>query len=226
MTSRPLIVLACHAVALRRLVLVLLLLLGSAHASPNEQKEIQALYRRGLAGNKAAVEQCIEKLEGVLKAQPNNQYARVYLGSSYTLRSRDLGFGPKKLSALKRGVAVMNEAVAAAPDDPKVRLARALTTSALPAILGYPAESRKDFALLAQLADTQPEKFEEGDLQIVYYNVGLSAKAAGDPARASAFWEKALAHPSDPALTKKIEQEMQRQPKPTSTQPHPALISL
>ena len=95
------------------MVLSLLALLSPLPAAPNEQKEIQELYRAGLGGDQAAVEQCIEKLEAVLKDQPNNQLARVYLGSAYTLRSRDLGFGPKKLEALKRGLAIMDEAVAA-----------------------------------------------------------------------------------------------------------------
>ncbi|MEO5722663.1 MAG: hypothetical protein ABIR71_14530 [Chthoniobacterales bacterium] len=205
MNSR--LVLACRAVAWRRLVLVLvvvLLVLGKANAAPNEQQEIQALYRRGLAGDKNAVEQCIEKLEGVLKVQIDNHYARVYLGSAFTLRSRDMSFGPKKLSTLKRGVALMNEAVTAAPDDPKVRLARALTTSALPAILGYRAESRKDFALLAQAADAHPENFDEGEQQLVYYHAGLIAKTQGDATRAAALWKKALAHPADPDLAAKV----------------------
>ena len=140
---------------------------GLASAAPNEQKEIQDLYRRGLAGEKGAVEECIGKLEAVLRTEPGNQRARVYLGSAYTLRSRDLGFGPKKLQELKRGLAVMDEAVAAAPDDPKVRLARALTTSALPAIFGRRASTRQDFERLAEVARTSPEKFDPGDLETV-----------------------------------------------------------
>src|SRR3954447_7048284 len=127
-------------------------------AAPNEQKEIQELYARGLQGDKAAVEQCIEKLETVSQREPSNQLARVYLGSAYTLRSRDLGFGPKKLSTLKQGLAVMDEAVANAPDDPKVRLARALTTSALPSFFGRAGSSRKDFLLLAEMAARLPQK--------------------------------------------------------------------
>ena len=123
-------------------VLVLLLVLDAASASPNEQKEIQDFYRRGLAGDQDAVNQCIDKLEAVLKIEPANQLARVYLGSAYTLRSRDLGFGPKKLSTLKRGIAVMDDAVAAVPDDPKVRLTRALTAEACPrsSVSAPPAE--------------------------------------------------------------------------------------
>ncbi len=58
----------------------------------------------------------------------------------------------------------------AAPDEPKVRLVRALTTSSLPAIFGRRASSRKDFELLAEEAQRAPAKFEEGDLEIIYKN--------------------------------------------------------
>jgi tetratricopeptide (TPR) repeat protein len=161
-----------------------------------------------LAGDKAAVEQCIARLEAVTKSEPQNQLARVYLGSAYTLRSRDLGFGPGKLRALKRGLALMDKAVAAVPDEPKVRLARALTTLALPSIFGRKSESRQDFVTLAQLADKAPAKFEESDLEIVYYRAGLAAKETGDQARAIALWKKALAHPVDPKLTEKLRAEL------------------
>jgi hypothetical protein len=132
-----------------------------------EQKEIASLYQRALAGDKSAVDRCIEKLEAALAADSKNQLARVYLGSAYTLRSRDLGFGPKKLQALRHGLALMDEAVAAEPDTPTVRLARALTTSALPAFFGRAAQSRKDFELLAEMAKRAPDKFEAADLKTV-----------------------------------------------------------
>lgn len=190
------------------LTAVILLQTGALTAAPNEQEEIQEFYRRGLAGDKEAVEQCIVKLEAVLTSRPGNQLARVYLGSAYTLRSRDLGFGPKKLQALKRGLAVMDEAVAAAPDDPKVRLARALTTAALPGFFGRSAQSRKDFALLAGTADQSPQQFDDGELQIVYYNAGLAAKASREHARARTLWEKALRYPIDRTIVEKTQIEM------------------
>jgi hypothetical protein len=177
---------------------------------PNEQKEIQELYRRGLAGDKDAVTQCIDKLEAVLVSEPHNQLARVYLGSSYTLRSRDLGFGPRKLQALRRGLALMDEAVTAAPEQPKIRLVRALTTSSLPAFLGHAGSSRKDFEQLAQIAQTTPAKFEPGDLQIVFYNAGLAAKTNGDRIRAAALLREGLKHPVDPALTAKLNAELSK----------------
>lgn len=174
-------------------------------STAEQQREVTALYRRGLSGDKAAVTDCIEKLESELKVNPGNQLARVYLGSAYTLHSRDLGFGPKKLQTLNHGVAVMDEAVAAAPDDVKVRLARALTTQALPFFTGGAASSRRDFEQLAEVAERAPQKFEDGDLQIVFYNAALAAKAKGNRDRATELLRLASAHPSDAALAKKIE---------------------
>lgn len=177
----------------------------SGHAAPNEQKEIQELYRRGLAGDKEAVDSCIRRLEDVLQIEPANQLARVYLGSAYTLRSRDLGFGPKKLQALQHGLALMDEAVTAAPAAAKVRLARALTTLALPSIFGRAGSTRKDFEQLAASARTQPAQFEEGDLQIIYYNAGLAAKAAGDRTRAVVLFKEGARHPANPDLARKLQ---------------------
>ena len=149
------------------IVLATLILAWPLAAAPNEEKEIQGLYRRGLAGDKAAVTHCIAQLERVLQSEPTNQLARVYLGSAYTLRSRDLGFGPKKLQAMRQGLALMDQAVEAAPDEPKLRLARALTTSALPAIFARGTQSRKDFEQLGQMARRAPARFEADDLQTI-----------------------------------------------------------
>lgn len=181
---------------------------ASSFALPPEHREIDDLYRRGLMGDKAAVEQCIAKLEEGLKSQPNNELARVYLGSSYTLRSRDLGFGPKKLQTLRQGLRVMDEAVANEPNDPKVRLGRALTTQALPGIFGRAAESRNDFLKLAEMAKTMPAKFDGSDLLIVYYNAGLAAKTNGNPTRAEELWREGLRHGSDTSIKQKIEAEL------------------
>jgi hypothetical protein len=74
----------------------------TAAEARDEQIEIMKLYQRGLVGDKQAVTDCITMLEALLKNEPTNQLARVYLGSAYTLRSRDLNLGPEKLLALKR----------------------------------------------------------------------------------------------------------------------------
>jgi hypothetical protein len=92
------------------------------------------------------------------------------------LRSRDLGFGPKKLQALKQGLVLMDAAVGAAPNDPKVRLARALTTSALPGIFGRRTQSGQDFELLAKEAERAPERFEQADLTVIREHASSSSR--------------------------------------------------
>ena len=193
--------------AIRLLALVFALALIAA-AEAADQARVTALYRRGLEGDKQAVIDCIRELEEALAKEPGNQLARVYLGSAYTVRSRDLGFGPKKLQTLQQGLRVMDEAVTNAPDDPKVRLGRALTTSALPGIFGRSAESRADFLKLAEMAKTTPAKFDSSDLLIVFYHAGLAARANGNAARAEELWREGLRHGSDASIKQKIEAEL------------------
>ena len=118
-------------------------LLGAALVAPgallhatSADPAIADLYGRGLRGDEQAVVDCISALEERLAIQPNDQLARVYLGSAWTLRSRDLLIGPGKLSALRKGIALMDEAAAAAPNDANVLLLRAVTNEALPVFLG------------------------------------------------------------------------------------------
>src|SRR5436309_15469367 len=121
-----------------RLLVIGLLLSASScrEAVAADEQEIASLYKRAVRGDNQAVEKCITALEMALRDQADNQLARVYLGSAYTLRSRDMGFGPSKLAMLKQGLATMDEAVSAAPTDPHVRLVRALATDSLPFFFG------------------------------------------------------------------------------------------
>ncbi|MEY2480602.1 MAG: hypothetical protein QOI04_1529 [Verrucomicrobiota bacterium] len=170
----------------------------------NDRAEIRALYKRGLAGDKEAVEQCIAKLEQALAAEPDNQVARVYLGSAFTLRSRDLWFGPRKLETLKRGLALMDEAVAAAPRDATVRLVRALTEDAVPFFFGRKKMAREDFEIALSILAKDPGALEDADKQRLYYGAGEMEKTAGDSARAKELWKNAAHYPVDAALAAKV----------------------
>lgn len=132
------------------------------------EADIAPLYKRAVAGDKRATEQCVTLLEDVVKEQPNNQVARVYLGSAYALRSRAMSFGFAKLSTFRRAMALMDDAVAAAPENPRVRLVRALTCDPLPAFLGRRQVAHEDFTKLAEMAKRFPENFTPGELKIVH----------------------------------------------------------
>lgn len=150
---------------------ILFFAVASTIAAVPDEEAISRLYKRAVAGDKSAVEECVSSLEAAVQAQPANQLARAYLGSAYTLRSRDLSFGPAKLTALRHGLATMDQAVAAAPEDGPVRLVRARTTDALPAILGRKQTTREDFAWLAKAAARSPDKFSRDDLATIRAHV-------------------------------------------------------
>lgn len=184
------------------------LLLGAARADPPNEKAIAELYARGLAGDAQAVRDCVAALEQTLAAQPNDQLARVYLGSAETLRSRDLPFGLAKWRALRHGIALMDEAAAAAPENARVQLLRGVTFEAFPAVLGKAATARAALDDLVRKVEQDPEKLRLADRQLLYLNAGEAAKKAGDDARAAALWKRGAAFEGDPKLTAEIERAL------------------
>lgn len=180
-----------------------LFIIPGALALPNDPV-ISALYARGLAGDRAAVNDCIAALEKALAAQPNDQLARVYLGSTYTLRSRDLPLGPAKLSVLRKGIAFMDEAAAAAPGNASVQLNRAVTNEALPAFLGRRKIAREQLDRLVLQVENDPAALTPADRQLLYLNAGEAAQRAGDASRAHALWQRGAALQADPRLTQEI----------------------
>jgi tetratricopeptide (TPR) repeat protein len=183
---------------------ILLALPLLAAPSPNE-KQIAQLYDRALGGDAAAVNECIARLEQVLALRPNDELARVYLGSASTLRSRDLGFGLEKISALHRGEALMDEAAAAAPDDTRVQLVRAVTYEAFPAVLARGKIARQALDDLVARVEKNPNKLEPRDRQLLYLNAGRAAEKAGDKNRATELRRRGIALGADEKLTRELE---------------------
>lgn len=190
----------------RDLVVLFLICAGWLAAVNADTPETRAkgLYARGLAGDQQAVIDCIAELEKGLAATPNDELARVYLGSAYTLRSRDLGFGREKLDTLRKGIALMDEAAAAAPGDARVQLTRAVTNEALPIFLGRRKIARTQLDELLAMAEKDPAKLKPADQQLLYLNAGEAAKRAGDKARAVELWRRGAALNADAKLTREI----------------------
>lgn len=178
-----------------------------ALALPNDPV-ISTLYARALAGDKAAVTECIAALDNILAARPDDQLARVYLGSTYTLLSRDLPLGSAKLSALRKGIALMDEAGSAAPDNANVQLNRAITNQALPAFLGRRKVARAQLDELVARVEKDPAALSPADQQLLYLNAGEAAQHGGQTERAKALWQRGAALKADPKLTKEINAAM------------------
>lgn len=182
----------------------MMVIAATAIADPDSEKAVADLYARGLAGDRQAVIDCIATLEQALVTTPDNQLARVYLGSAYTLRSRDLALGKAKLDAFRKGVALMDAAAAAAPDNARVQLIRAVTNGALPIFLGRRAIARQQLDELVVQVEAAPEKLKPSDRQLLYLHAGEAAKHAGNPTRAAELWRRGAAIAADPKLTREI----------------------
>jgi len=186
-----------------RLLLTILLVVPLL-ALADEKKRVADLYARGLAGEKQAVIDCISALEATLARTPDDQLARVYLGSAWTLRSRDLPIGPAKLSALRRGISLMDEAAKAAPNDARVLLTRAVTNEALPGFLGRRKVARQQLDALVRQIEQEPAKLSAADRQLLYLNAGEAAHRAGAEERAKELWQRGLTINADPKLSAEI----------------------
>lgn len=193
---------------MNRLILVLLALLSWPLLAPAQSARVADLYARGLAGDKEAVSECIRVLEETLVTKPDDQLARVYLGSAYTLRARDRSFGKSKLDALRKGVALMDEAAAGAPKNANVLLTRAVTNEALPVFLGRRKAAREQLEELVALVEKDPAALKPADQQLLYLNAGQAAQHAGDKKRAREMWERGLTMKADPKLTQEIKTAM------------------
>lgn len=192
-----------------RILGVFLLLATTLCAALPDEQEIAKLYARGLAGDAQAVIDCISKLEQVLAARPEDQRARAYLGSAEALRSRDLPLGIAKWKTLQKGLAHMDEAAAAAPENARVQLLRAMTNEALPALLGRRKIARDALEQLVAAVEKDPAKLSPHDRQLLYLNAGEAADKAGDAARAKTLWERGAAIEGDAGFRAELQAKLQ-----------------
>jgi hypothetical protein len=177
-------------------------------ANDPRQDEWQREHDRGVTGDRQAVVELIRTLEKIISDEPCNQLARVYLGSAYTLRSRDLWLGPKKLETLKAGGRLMDSAVESAPGDPRVRLIRAVNSQQLPLIFNRRGMALGDFNLLVAFLDAGTTDLHTDERQAVYYFAGISFHQDGDSRRACEVWNKAISLDPDSGVAKKIRREL------------------
>lgn len=154
------------------------------------------LHQEGVAGDEDAVIEAQEIFEEILAENPDDARAQVFLGNLYVLRARDAIFY-KKMDWLKKGVATIDDAVAAAPEDPDVRSVRAINSYQLPRIFGRRDVAEEDFGVLLDWAREDPERYSDSLLRFVYFHAGLFEDKVGDEEEAKTLFELALSVPSD-----------------------------
>lgn len=174
-------------------------------------KQVQARHEKAVKGDTKETKALTTDLEKWTREQPNNHLLQAYLGSVYTLDSRDAWIGPGKLTYLENGGKEMDAAVAADPNNPAVRFVRAIDYFMLPAIFGKRQTARDDFQLLVKQIEgvvKTPYTLNTETRQAIYYYAGLSFKQLSQPQQAKAVWERGLKLDAKSELATKIKAEL------------------
>ena len=170
--------------------------------------QIYEMHSLSESGNKNATRRLVAWLEELTAEQPDNGILLVYLGSAYTLASRDAFIGPGKLRYLMAGRDCMDRAVTIRPCDPNVRFIRAINNYHLPTMFNRRSIARDDFRkLVDQLAKT-PDCLDTLTSQAVYYYAGLCFAQLEEEQNARDSFQKGLDLKISGPLTAKITQEL------------------
>jgi hypothetical protein len=82
-----------------------------------------------------------------------------YEGALVTLRAKHGTWPPSRLRHLREGLALLDSAVRAAPDEAEIRYLRLLSCYFLPRILGRAGSVREDFSALARILPGARDRF-------------------------------------------------------------------
>jgi hypothetical protein len=174
-------------------------------------KQVHARYEKVLKGDPKEGKALTADLEKWVDEQPTNFLLQAYLGSTYTLDSRDAWPGPGKLTYLKNGGKWLDGAVNSDPDNPAVRFLRAIDYFELPSIFGKRQTARDDFAVLLKQIDGEtksPYKLNVETQQAIYYYAGLSFQQLSQDPQAKDAWMRGYKLNGRSDLGKKIGDEL------------------
>ena len=164
--------------------------------------QVVARHEKAVNGDKKETKALTADLERWTQDEPGNELLLAYLGSTYTLDSRDAWPGPGKLAYLRKGGAALDAAVAGDPTNPAVRFVRALNFYELPAIFGKHRAANDDFHILVQQLEgvrTMPYNLQAETAQAIYYYAGLSDVQFSQYSLARDAWSRGIALvPSSP----------------------------
>lgn len=116
----------------------------------------QVWLGRALFGDAHAFDAALEQFEAIVQLDPRHALARASRGLIWVHRAADTATPTEQLDLARRGFEEIDAGVALAPDDPEVRLVRAVNAYQMPLSLGRHAIAEQDFAWLLTRVDANP----------------------------------------------------------------------
>ncbi len=176
-------------------------------------KQVEVRHEKAVNGDAKETKALTADLEKWTQEQPTNYLLQAYLGSVYTLDSRDAWPGPGKLTYLRNGGRWLDGAVASAPDNPAVRFIRAIDYYELPFFFGKGKTARDDFQILLKQIDGEtktPYVLNVETRQAIYLYAGKSFYQLSEYPQAKDAWLRGYKLAPTSALGQKIGNELMK----------------
>lgn len=166
-------------------------------------------HDEGAEGNEEAVRLGEKYFKRLLELDKRHAMARVLYGSVLTMRARDTFWPLTRISLAKKGIKEMDAAVEIAPQDPAVRLARAVNNFHMPAFLGRENIVASDFQILWKRVQEDPGSLSTPLRQEIALYQGrlLKKKKAIDQARQ--VWQTGLEFDPQSPLAAQLRKELE-----------------
>jgi tetratricopeptide (TPR) repeat protein len=157
----------------------------------------------GEAGDADAVVRSIEFLEKAAKLQPNDNEIKAWLGSATSMRARDAVFW-EKMNYSNQGIALMDAAMSAEPDNISIRIIRGNNYLNAPSFLGKDGTAVSDLEFAASKLHGSDNKEL---LQEIHYKLGLAYKKVNNATKAKENFKLAIELLPDTEVAHKIAKE-------------------
>ena len=165
-------------------------------------------YDEGARDNAKAVELAEKYFKQLLAIEPTNALATVLLGSALTMRARDAFWPKTRLDYVKKGIKMMDAGVQLAPEDPDVRLVRAINNFSMPKFMERDEIAKADFAWLWQKVEAKPEGLKDDLKQNAALFYGRILKKQKKTKEAMEVWNKGIAFNPESDLAREIRQQL------------------
>jgi hypothetical protein len=151
----------------------------------------RALFYSAVGGARAALRECSEVLAGC-DAEPK---VLAYRGGCAMLEAARTPLPWDKGAHARQGLALLDQAVAAAPDDLEVRFVRGMTSYHLPRFLGRSRIASEDLSLVAGQAEAAAEsgRLDPSLATAALFHHGVMLASLGDQPAARSAWRRAAA---------------------------------
>lgn len=167
-------------------------------------------HDEGARDNKKAAQLAEKYFNEFLKLQPDHPKALALLGSAFTMKARDTVWPGTRLGYVKEGNRKMDRAVDLAPDDPEVRLVRAINNYHMPKFLGRERLVKQDFAWLWRKVQAAPTNFAPEFKQEIAFHHGCLMRKDDKKREAEAILREGLAFAPRSDLAAQIHEELSK----------------